>query len=106
MPLRRAGVCRAALARGGFRVDGARVGMSGPAARGLARSSRGPAPVRRDRPANASGRDFLPPDRRRTAVDDKLRHRHTHAPKGALPNWVLVLGIVGAMVLITAVRSF
>lgn len=39
-------------------------------------------------------------------MDDKVRHRHTHAPKGALPNWVLVLGIVGAMILITAVRSF
>lgn len=38
-------------------------------------------------------------------MDDKLRHRHLPAPKGALPNWVLVLGIVGAMVLITAVRA-
>jgi hypothetical protein len=37
-------------------------------------------------------------------MDDKLRHRHPPVPKGALPNWALVLGIVGAMILITAVR--
>lgn len=38
-------------------------------------------------------------------MDDKLRHRQTHAPKGAVPNWALVLGIVGAMVLISVVRN-
>lgn len=39
-------------------------------------------------------------------MDDKLRHRHSlPAPKGAVPNWALVLGIVGAMVLISVVRT-
>lgn len=38
-------------------------------------------------------------------MDDKLRHRVTPAPKGAVPNWALVLGIVGAMVLISVVRN-
>lgn len=35
---------------------------------------------------------------------DKNRHRQLPAPKGALPNWALALGIVGAMALITLVR--
>jgi uncharacterized membrane protein YdcZ (DUF606 family) len=39
------------------------------------------------------------------AMTDKPRHRRP-APKGQLPNWALVAGIVGAMVVISLARGF
>lgn len=38
-------------------------------------------------------------------MNDKLRHRPSPVPKGGLPNWALVLGIVGAIALVSLVRS-
>jgi hypothetical protein len=38
-------------------------------------------------------------------MTDKPRHRRP-VPKGQLPNWALVVGIVMAMVLISLARSF
>jgi uncharacterized membrane protein YdcZ (DUF606 family) len=39
------------------------------------------------------------------AMTDKPRHRRL-VPKGQVPNWALVVGIVGAMVVISLARSF
>ena len=35
---------------------------------------------------------------------DKTRHRSGLVPKGQVPNWVLVLGIAGAIALIGVIR--
>ena len=36
---------------------------------------------------------------------DKKRHTHSGAPKGALPNWALVVGVLLAIALISLART-
>jgi len=39
-------------------------------------------------------------------MSDKPRHRHHHVPHGGVPNWVLVLFGVCAIVVVQLARSF
>jgi hypothetical protein len=36
---------------------------------------------------------------------DKHRHRHSSAPRGSVPNWVLTLLAIGAMLVVGLARS-
>ena len=75
-----------------------------PRTAGLARSSHGMIVAGRPAHERRRSRGKMPEEAPKTSMTDKPRHRSGLVPKGQVPNWVLVLGIAGAIALIGVIR--